>query len=243
MVSRLFGLIITLTLVPAAIAAAQSIVPPSVPAGLEPPSEVQPFLMAHAEGTQNYTCLSSSSGFTWSFFGPQATLFDEANQQVIDPLPQSQSGGGRDAARDVAALGGYERGLGGGDRELHRSGLRRLRRDSVAAAPGEGIGHGPDGRRHARRHALHSTRQHSGRARAGHRLQVGEGRGEEGARAVLHRLRVLSLNTVSSANSPRRLRSVVAGSTARAPAGGNGRHQAPDGTVAPALQALRHLAP
>ena len=83
MVSRLFGLIITLTLVPAAIAAAQSIVPPSVPAGLEPPSEVQPFLMAHAEGTQNYTCLSSSSGFTWSFFGPQATLFDEANQQVI----------------------------------------------------------------------------------------------------------------------------------------------------------------
>lgn len=81
MVSRLFGLIITLTLVPASIAAAQSIDPPPVPAGLEAPSG-QPFLMARAEGTQNYVCILDNAGFTWAFFGPQATLFTDANEQV-----------------------------------------------------------------------------------------------------------------------------------------------------------------
>ena len=213
MVSRLFGLIITLTLVPAAIAAAQSIVPPSVPAGLDPPSEVQPFLMAHAEGTQNYVCLSSSSGFTWSFFGPQATLFTETNEQVTTHYlsPNPVEGGTPRAtwqhSADTSAV--WAAAIASSTDPA----LRCLRCDSVAAAPGEGIGHGPDGWCHARRHALHSARQHPGRARAGHRLQVSEGRGEEGARAVLHRLRVLSLRTVSSANSPRRLRSVVAGAS------------------------------
>jgi hypothetical protein len=32
-------------------------------------------LVGHAAGTQDYICLPSSSGFSWTFFAPQATLF------------------------------------------------------------------------------------------------------------------------------------------------------------------------
>jgi Protein of unknown function (DUF3455) len=59
------------------------IIPPAVPAGLEVPAGHQAFLVAHAEGTQNYTCLLSPGGFAWAFFGPQATLFGETGQQVM----------------------------------------------------------------------------------------------------------------------------------------------------------------
>lgn len=53
----------------------------SVPSNLEPPAGVSAFLTARAEGTQNYICLKSG-GFSWTFWGPQATLFD-GDQQVI----------------------------------------------------------------------------------------------------------------------------------------------------------------
>jgi hypothetical protein len=33
------------------------------------------FLTGHALGTQNYICLPSPSEFSWTLFGPQATLF------------------------------------------------------------------------------------------------------------------------------------------------------------------------
>ena len=33
------------------------------------------FLKAQAQGTQNYICLPTSSGFSWTFFSPQATVF------------------------------------------------------------------------------------------------------------------------------------------------------------------------
>jgi hypothetical protein len=56
-------------------ARAQSITPPSVPAGLQVPAGNAVFLKASAEGTQNYVCLPSGSGFAWTFQGPQATLF------------------------------------------------------------------------------------------------------------------------------------------------------------------------
>ena len=53
----------------------------NVPSNLEPPAGVAAFLTARAEGTQNYICLKSS-GFSWTFWGPQATLFD-GDQQLI----------------------------------------------------------------------------------------------------------------------------------------------------------------
>jgi uncharacterized protein DUF3455 len=53
----------------------------AVPANLEVPAGHEAFLTARAEGTQSYICLQDQ-GFAWTFWGPQATLF-EADQQII----------------------------------------------------------------------------------------------------------------------------------------------------------------
>lgn len=65
---------------PNAVASAQ-VTAPVVPTNLEVTDGSQPFLVAAAEGTQNYVCLSTSVGFAWAFFGPQATLY-VSDQQV-----------------------------------------------------------------------------------------------------------------------------------------------------------------
>jgi uncharacterized protein DUF3455 len=68
--------------------------PIGVPMNLEvPPGNVK-FREGHAIGTQDYICLPCpnaitaaaacpASGFAWAFFGPQATLFDDSNEQII----------------------------------------------------------------------------------------------------------------------------------------------------------------
>jgi hypothetical protein len=56
--------------------------PPEVPDNLEVPGGNKPFLLGHASGTQNYVCLSSGAGFVWTFFGPQATLFNNRDRQI-----------------------------------------------------------------------------------------------------------------------------------------------------------------
>ncbi len=48
---------------------------PPVPPNLQAPTGNIAFLEGHAVGTQNYVCLPSASGFSWTFFSPQATLF------------------------------------------------------------------------------------------------------------------------------------------------------------------------
>ena len=40
------------------------------------------FLVGHASGAQNYVCLPDGSGFAWTLFGPQATLFDDGGAQI-----------------------------------------------------------------------------------------------------------------------------------------------------------------
>jgi hypothetical protein len=55
---------------------------PTVPAGLEAPAGVSPYLTLHAEGTQNYMCTVGPGGFAWTFYGPQATLFHDSASQV-----------------------------------------------------------------------------------------------------------------------------------------------------------------
>jgi len=62
---------------------ADQVTPPSVPTNLQVPEGSYVFLKGHAIGTQNYICLPSGNGFGWTFFGPQATLFNEANEQSI----------------------------------------------------------------------------------------------------------------------------------------------------------------
>ncbi|BCS32600.1 hypothetical protein TBR22_A18140 [Luteitalea sp. TBR-22] len=68
--------------------------PAGVPAGLEPPAGVHPYLTLHAEGTQNYMCVLSPTGFGWLFYGPQATLTGADEAQVathfLSPNPDQQ---------------------------------------------------------------------------------------------------------------------------------------------------------
>src|SRR5262244_3783009 len=54
---------------------AQFVTVPPVPTAIQVQAGNIPFLEGHAVGTQNYVCLPSASGFSWTFFGPQATLF------------------------------------------------------------------------------------------------------------------------------------------------------------------------
>lgn len=65
---------------------------PAVPANLEVDEAYRPYLLAHADGTQNYICLASGAGVAWTFQGPQATLFDGDLDQVmthyLSPNPQ-----------------------------------------------------------------------------------------------------------------------------------------------------------
>jgi Protein of unknown function (DUF3455) len=71
-------------------ASATTFTPPYVPANIEVPVGNTPFLKGEAQGTQNYICLPTASGFSWTFFSPQATLFlaiqwfgGDTRQQII----------------------------------------------------------------------------------------------------------------------------------------------------------------
>lgn len=57
--------------------------PPRVPGTLEVEAGNRPFLIGHAIGSQNYICLPSGGGFAWTLFGPQATLFNDDEDQII----------------------------------------------------------------------------------------------------------------------------------------------------------------
>lgn len=75
----------TLTLAMAApYASTQNIVvPPPVPADIVVEAGNNAFLIGHATGTQNYICLPSGRTYAWTFFGPQATLFDGIGEQLL----------------------------------------------------------------------------------------------------------------------------------------------------------------
>ena len=65
---------------------AHHVTPPLVPPNIQVPTGNKAFREGHAVGTQNYICLpsnSSDSGVSWTFFGPQATLFNDDDKQII----------------------------------------------------------------------------------------------------------------------------------------------------------------
>jgi hypothetical protein len=76
------GLVMTFTVGLLQPAHARRVTPPAVPAGLQVPAGNKAFLKGHAVGTQNYICLPSGSGFAWTLFTPQATLFDDHGKQL-----------------------------------------------------------------------------------------------------------------------------------------------------------------
>ena len=75
-------------------ARADRVTPPPVPSNIQVPAGNEAFLEGYAVGTQDYICLPCpnaitpaatcpASGFAWAFFGPQATLFNDDDKQVI----------------------------------------------------------------------------------------------------------------------------------------------------------------
>ena len=103
---------------------ADDVTPPPVPANIQVPAGNKAFLEGHAVGTQNYICLPSNlttsmcpaSGFAWTLFTPQATLFDDDDKQVITHFLSPNPDERWHAPRHVAALPGHEHRLGHGDR-------------------------------------------------------------------------------------------------------------------------------
>jgi Protein of unknown function (DUF3455) len=69
-----------------------------VPANIQVPPGNEVFLVGHGEGTQNYICLPSGSGFAFTLFTPQATLFNDADEQLtthyfspnLSPIPPEE---------------------------------------------------------------------------------------------------------------------------------------------------------
>jgi hypothetical protein len=59
------------------------VMPPPVPSSIQVPAGNKAFLVGHAVGTQQYICLSPGAPTPWALFGPQATLFDDDDQQII----------------------------------------------------------------------------------------------------------------------------------------------------------------
>jgi hypothetical protein len=67
------------------LADAQSVTPPPVPDNIQVPAGNQAFLVGHAVGTQNYVCAPAKSigDVAWNLFTPEATLFNDAGEQLI----------------------------------------------------------------------------------------------------------------------------------------------------------------
>jgi hypothetical protein len=62
---------------------ADEITPPAVPDNLQVQAGNTAFLVGHASGTQGYICQPAATGFAWTFVKPQATLFDDDDEQII----------------------------------------------------------------------------------------------------------------------------------------------------------------
>ena len=75
---------VTLTLAAPQAAQAQVVTAPPVPATLEVEDGNEPFLIGRGVGTQNYECqpVDSVGRVNWVLFTPQATLFDDRNEQL-----------------------------------------------------------------------------------------------------------------------------------------------------------------
>jgi hypothetical protein len=76
-------LVATLVLALPLTAAADGDNPPPVPENLAVPAGARPYLIGHANGTQAYVGMPTATGAAWSFYGPQATLFDASGGQMM----------------------------------------------------------------------------------------------------------------------------------------------------------------
>jgi hypothetical protein len=65
------------------LAHAERVRSPRVPTELQVLPPYRAFLVGHATGSQNYICLPSVTSFAWLLFTPQATLFEDNENQII----------------------------------------------------------------------------------------------------------------------------------------------------------------
>jgi hypothetical protein len=79
----LAAFVVAFTVSHSSLADADHVIPPPVPPTLQVPTGNKAFREGAGIGTQDYICLLSSSGFAWTFFGPQGTLFDMRDEQII----------------------------------------------------------------------------------------------------------------------------------------------------------------
>jgi hypothetical protein len=56
--------------------------PPAVPSSIAVPAGNQAVLKGRGVGTQNYVCLPAATGFAWTLFTPQATLFNRSDKEI-----------------------------------------------------------------------------------------------------------------------------------------------------------------
>ena len=77
------GLVILLSGVWVTVLNAQRASPPDVPAAIEAPPGVEVVLLAHASGSQIYTCQAGADGkFAWTLKAPEAELKDQEGKVI-----------------------------------------------------------------------------------------------------------------------------------------------------------------
>lgn len=64
-------------------ARADHVTPPAMPSHIQAPAGHKAFLEGHAVGAQQYICLVPGPSSPWQFFGPQATLFNDDDKQIL----------------------------------------------------------------------------------------------------------------------------------------------------------------
>lgn len=65
------------------VAVAQKVPPPETPAAIQPPPGLEVVLLAHASGSQIYTCQAGADGkFAWTLKAPDAELKDEKGKVI-----------------------------------------------------------------------------------------------------------------------------------------------------------------
>ena len=118
---------------------------PPVPSNIQVPAKNKVFLEGHAVGTQDYICLPSGSGFAWTFFGPQATLFNDNDKQVTTHFLSPNPFDNGTPSVTWQHSRGHEHRLGYRDRLLLRPRLRRAGCHSLAPGSGGWTQDGPTG--------------------------------------------------------------------------------------------------
>ena len=190
-----------------------------VPTNIQVPAGNKAFLDGHAVGTQNYICLPSGTGFAWTFFGPQATLFDDDDEQVITHFlsPNPDEGGTPRAtwqhSQDTSAVWAMSIAV------LLHPRLRRAGCHSLAPAAGGWSPRRTNRWPQADGDHLHPAAEHLRRGRALDRLYPVNRRRPEGVGALHGRL--LLLQGRRKRRGRRRLGSLHKG------CGRTGRHNRP----------------